>query len=341
MGCRVTPIATRNKRVKTAKTKARFGALVEIIDDSVDNILMQLYQELPKHPVKTAGSRAPIVAEIVGASMCLKNPRARISRSESRGKPFSALGELLWYLSGSDRLDFIKEYIREYQKDAVDGILEGAYGPRLFKKNGKIDQLANVIRLLQSKPDSKRAVIQLFDASDIASDKKEVPCTTTLQFLLREGRLSLLVTMRSNDAFYGLPHDIFCFTMLQELVASTLSVELGVYHHFASSLHVYEGFMCELAAYVEEGYQKAIPMPAMPLGDPRPAINQLLELEARLRRGEDFAASAEVSSPYWADLARLLQVHWRPSQRASLRTEFADPVYRPFVDGRLQLQSRA
>ena len=329
------------KPLRLRPSKLDVGRLVEFSGDGVDDILMQLYQELPAHPVTTAGSRAPIVAEIIGASVCLKNPRARISRSENRGKPFSAIGELLWYLAGSDRLDFIKNYIREYEKDAVNGVLEGAYGPRLFRMRGEIDQLANVVRLLRAKPDSKRAVIQLFDAGDIALEKKEIPCTTTLQFLLREGRLSLLVTMRSNDAFKGLPHDIFCFTMLQEFVARKLGVELGAYHHFAGSLHVYEGFLPKLSAYVQEGYQKVVSMPAMPLGDPRPAIDRLLELEARLRRGEDFTASVEVSSSYWADLARLLQVHWRPSQRASLRTEFADPVYRPFVDGRLQLQSRA
>lgn len=298
---------------------------------------MQLYRELPNYRVETKGSRGRIVAEIVGASVCLKNPRSRISRSENRGKPFSAMGELLWYLAGSDRLDFIERYISSYRQDAVEGILEGAYGPRLYRMHGRIDQFANVVRQLRLKPDSKRAVIQLFDAGDIAIEKKEVPCTTALQFLLREGKLNLVATMRSNDAFYGLPHDVFCFTMLQEMVARTLDVELGTYYHFAGSLHVYDEFMPQLSAYIEEGYQKVVAMPSMPAGDPRSAIDQLLELEARLRSGGDFAASNEISDPYWADLARLLQVHWRPHRIATLREEFVDPVYRSFVDGRRQL----
>lgn len=310
---------------------------MEIIGEGVDEILMQLYEALPNYRVETEGSRGRIVAEIVGASLCLKNPRARISRSENRGKPFSAIGELLWYLAGSDRLDFIEPYISNYRKDAVEGILEGAYGPRLYSMHGHIDQLANVVRQLRGKPDSKRAVVQLFDAGDIAREKKEVPCTTALQFLLREGKLNLIATMRSNDAYYGLPHDIFCFTMLQELVARTLDVELGTYYHFAGSLHVYDKFMAHLSAYIEEGYQKVVAMPSMPTGDPKPAIDQLLELEAKLRNGSDFVASDEISAPYWADLARLLQVHWRPQRIATLREEFTDPIYRSFVDGRRQL----
>jgi thymidylate synthase len=74
----------------------------------------------------------------------------------------------------------------------VNGIIEGAYGPRLFKMRGKVDQLANVRKLLLAKPNSRRAVVQLFNAEDIESNHKEIPCTTTLQFHLREKRLSVL-----------------------------------------------------------------------------------------------------------------------------------------------------
>lgn len=104
-------------------------------------------------------------------------------------------------------LKFIEPYIKQYKHDAVDGILEGAYGPRLLQKNGCIYQLRSIIWLLSNRPGSRRAVIQLFDADDIAVEKKEIPCTTTLQFHLRDNMLHMSVTMRSNDAYLGLPHD--------------------------------------------------------------------------------------------------------------------------------------
>ena len=59
--------------------------------------------------------------EQLGVSLRISQPRARLSRSENRGKPFSAVGELLWYLAKSDKLDFIEHYVAEYRKDAVDG----------------------------------------------------------------------------------------------------------------------------------------------------------------------------------------------------------------------------
>ncbi len=55
----------------------------------------------------------------------------------------------------------------------------------------------------------------------------------------RGSNLHMSVTMRSNDAYMGLPHDVFCFTMLQEMVAKTLGLELGEYYHYVGSMHLY------------------------------------------------------------------------------------------------------
>lgn len=310
---------------------------MEIPGESVDDILLQLYEKLPNYPVTGSGTRGKIEAEMLAVSLVMTNPRMRISRSENRGKPFSALGELLWYLAGSDRLEFIERYIDDYRKDAVDGALPGAYGPRLFAMRGAVDQLSNVASLLQKTPETKRAVVQLFDAEDIVTRKSEVPCTTTLQFLIRDARLHLFATMRSNDAYLGLPHDIFCFTMLQEIMARRVGVEIGHYHHYASTLHVYKGKLQMLAAYVAEGHQRAIAMPPMPVGDPQPAIEQLLNAELTLRRGESITASEAASCPYWADLIRLLQVFWNRDHIDKVLAELHDPGYKIYVDGRRRL----
>lgn len=58
-----------------------------------------------------------------------------------------------------------------------------AYGSRLFNMRDAHDHIANVIALLKAKPSSRRAVIQIFDAADIAAEHKEVPCTCMLQLL--------------------------------------------------------------------------------------------------------------------------------------------------------------
>lgn len=313
---------------------------MEIQGDCLDHVLHCLYHALLGNGQPHTGSRGDTL-ELLGVAIRILKPRARISSSENRGRLFSALGELLWYLSGSDKLEFIDPYVPRYREDAVDGQIQGAYGPRLSAMRGKIDQLASVERLLTEKPGSRRAVIQLFNAEDIATDHKEVPCTTAIQFHLRKGILHMSVTLRSNDAYWGLPHDVFCFTMLQEMMARRLGVEMGEYFHYAGSMHLYENVADGTRAYVGEGVQRTIEMPPMPSGDPFTIVGKLLDVERRLRDGETLDAGNEMGDAYWADIIRLLQVFWlrklAPDDLPridALRKELTWEPYRPYVDGR-------
>jgi len=324
---------------------------LEIEHESLDAILYRLYQDIDaqghRHDGGTRGEKLGGTLELLGVALRITNPRARISRSENRGKPFSALGELLWYLSGSNKLAFIKPYVAEYEHDAVDGVLEGAYGPRLLAMRGQVDQFESVERLLHRKPGSRRAVIQLFNAEDIASEHREIPCTTTLQFHQREGRLHLSVTLRSNDAYWGLPHDVFCFTMIQEMMARRLGLELGEYFQYVGSMHVYDKYLPGMRAYLEEGFQQLHAMPAMPIGNPFNLVPSLLHIETRLRNGQHVQPGAEMADPYWADIVRLLQVFWSRSHSKNaeehmtrleeIRAELTSASYKPYVDGRKNL----
>ena len=109
-----------------------------------------------------------------------RRPR-RLSRSETRGRAFSCLGEFLWYLSGDNQLDFIRHYIKKYDHESEDKkTVYGGYGPRIFCQRGH-NQLENVIGLLQEHPTSRRAVIQLFNAEDLGTRPRhpDIPCTCT------------------------------------------------------------------------------------------------------------------------------------------------------------------
>src|ERR1700744_3918532 len=98
---------------------------MEIIGEGLDDVLIDLYDQLLKTTSRNEGSRGGTL-EILGVTLRISKPRARLSRSENRGKPFSALGELLWYLAGSNKLEFIEPYVSQYKKDAVNGIIHGA-----------------------------------------------------------------------------------------------------------------------------------------------------------------------------------------------------------------------
>ena len=200
------------------------------------------------------------------------------------------------------------------------------------------DQLENAIRQLNNSATSRRAVIQIFNAEDNAKRFKEVPCTTTLQFLLRGGRLHLIATMRSNDAYLGLPHDVFCFTMLQEMVARILGTDLGSYRHFVGSMHLYDKNRVAARQYLDEGFQRHVEMPPMPEGDPRPAIRRLFDAERLVRARKRVDAGSLGIDPYWADLVRLLQIHFAQGNMArlgALKASLVHPGYRTFAEGQL------
>ncbi len=283
--------------------------------------------------VATKGS----TVEITGVLLEIQDPRARLSKTETRGKPFSCLGELCWYLARSRESSFISYYLPIYEESADDGLLFGAYGPRLFDWKGT-NQVQNVISHLGRKESTRQAVIQIFDRGDIVGDHKDVACTCTLQFMIRGEALHLFANMRSNDAYWGMPHDIFCFTMLQEIIASNLSVDLGSYKHAVGSLHLYENMLSAAQQFVDEGWQSTMsPMPAMPAGDPWSSIQFLLEAESaiRQRRAFDTSLLSELD-PYWADLIRLLQIFRLKKDNTTTGMEeihkgFSSEVFDPFI----------
>jgi thymidylate synthase len=148
----------------------------------------------------------------------------------------------------------------------------------------------------------------------------------------------MVVTMRSNDAYFGMPHDVFCFTMLQEIIARTLGREVGIYRHFASSLHLYKDHWTDAQHFVDEGYQQRITMPEMPLGDPWPAIATVLKAEQRVRAGEQFDANSLGLAEYWSDLIRIVQIYFARADKARvalLAKQLTFKRYRPYIIGRL------
>ncbi|MGX4729640.1 thymidylate synthase [Pseudomonas corrugata] len=275
-----------------------------IKSDTVDDLLKKVFKEILENGTEAEPTKGR-TKELSGVLLKLTNPLGRLSRTEGKGTIFSCLGELLWYLSGSNRLDQINYYIQNYYKYSDDGrTIFGAYGPKLFGVEG---QIPTVIEALQKRDSTRKAVVQLFSSSDIKALHKDIPCTCTLQFLVREGKLSLYTSMRSNDAFKGLPHDIFAFTMLQELAARKLGIPMGEYGHYVTSLHLYMDDLEKVQSFQNEGWQEKVPMPPMPDGDQTSNVLKLLKHERELRRLNKIVSEMH-STDYWRDLSILLEV---------------------------------
>lgn len=318
------------------------GVAVKIRASTLDDVLHEVFERLLRTgrivPETTKGKKLGKTREASGVVIELTNPRARMSRTEARHYLlFSCLGKLLWYLAGSDDYDFIRYYIPEYPNEGSVARLRDAYGPRL--RPPKKDQLLWIIEILRKKPNSRRAVIPLYGMQDTYTDLSEVPCTCTLQFLRRGRRLELLAHMRSNDAYVGLPNDVFAFTMIQELVARSLGVEVGRYKHLVGSLHLYEVNWKSARKFLAEGWQPKHTMPFMPLGDQFESLGRVLRLERALRAGRNPRTPSSLPD-YWRDIVQLLRIHRADRDDASsaeikrLRRGMSSDAYGPFIESK-------
>lgn len=172
--------------------------------------------------------------ELIGVRLELAQPAGNLLVSPKRALNYTfQVAEWLWILGGHNRLDLIQPYNSVMARFSDDGVhMTGAYGPKFA------DQLPYVLAKLNEDPMTRQAVMTFW--RERPGQSKDVPCTISLQFLLRQRGLHLITTMRSNDAWLGLPYDIFTFTQLQRYVAMVLEVPVGSYIHQAGSLHLYE-----------------------------------------------------------------------------------------------------
>ena len=164
----------------------------------------------------------------------------KIINKERNWKQEYAEAEWKWYLSENRNINKLGEIygkVPEIWKRMADsnGDVNSNYGWQ-WGRNNQIDM---VIETLKQVEDTRQAAISIYDGKEINKYANDTPCTYAVQFTILHGRLDMCVTMRSNDLWYGFCNDQYCFSMLQEMISLELSVEPGVYYHFAHNMHLY------------------------------------------------------------------------------------------------------
>jgi hypothetical protein len=107
-----------------------------------------------------------------------------------------------------------------------------AYGPRVA------DQVPRTIMALQRDPLTRQAVVFVGGVAD--GPTPNLPCTETIQFVIRDSSLHAVVSMRSWDLVKGLTYDVVMFGGLTLTVAACLGYRAGVVTVTAGSAHVYQ-----------------------------------------------------------------------------------------------------
>ena len=296
---------------------------MHVIGDSFNDVYNELAELLNDNFEFKSSPRGLDIKECLGVSFTITNPRDRgIFNSTRKFKPHYTVAETLWYLSANDETSWISYYASFWNRISDDGVTaNSAYGARIFRPHPRVGDGAFiqwdwVKNELIRDPDSRRAIIHIKSPIDSIKATLDVPCTLALQFLIRDGRLHLVVNMRSSDLILGIANDVPAFTTLQEVMALELGLELGSYVHISNSLHVYKknwtmlDEMCNPTniAMSENVHALIGPHPTMP---GLPPTDALMKYDATLRTVNNAASLEEITNEadlgfYWTDWALML-----------------------------------
>ena len=199
--------------------------------------------QIPEYGIEFDNTQA-----LFNVGFYLENPMDNLIKDQDRNWKWDyAEAEWQWYLSGNNNINELGELygkIPEIWKRMADkeGFVNSNYGWQWQRSN----QLGEVIDLLKHNPKTRQAAISIYDRKEGYMYDNDTPCTYAIQFTILNDKLNMCVTMRSNDLWYGFCNDQYCFSKLQELVATETGLLIGSYYHFAHNLHLYDNVIEKL-----------------------------------------------------------------------------------------------
>ena len=192
----------------------------------------------------------------------------------------SIIHELLWFLKGDTNIQYLKDNgVSIWDEWATpDGDLGPVYGAQwrswAAPDGNTIDQIAEVIRQIQTKPDSRRLIVSAWNPAllpdesiapheNAAQGKMALPpCHTLFQFYVLEGRLSCQLYQRSADIFLGVPFNIASYALLTLMVAQVTGLQAGEFIHTFGDAHLYSNHLEQVELQLS---REPFPLPTMTL----------------------------------------------------------------------------
>lgn len=278
---------------------------------SATHILIEGLEEIGKsgREIEVRGSKTK---ELTNCLLNIYFPRERCFVIPKRNDNiFAKIAETMWVLAGRNDMEFLKHYLPRAPEWSDDGeVWRGGYGPRLRAWEGIadadesyigmrrdpvkfVDQFEQVVELLNKDPDTRRAVMIIFDPAEDFVDSKDIPCNNWLHFYIRDGKLNLNVAVRSQDVLWGFSGiNTYEWSVLLEMMAFWTSTGVGTYTQFTSSMHLYERHYKRAETILEHWPHQTIYELGVPLVDFQTPfdefdkqLNHWMDLEDDFRTG--------------------------------------------------------
>lgn len=194
----------------------------------------------------------------------------------------SIIHELLWFLQGDTNIKYLKDNgVRIWDEWADEnGELGPVYGYQWRNwpaPNGEsIDQIANLVRMIKSNPDSRRLIVSAWNPA-LVDQMALPPCHALFQFYVANGKLSCQLYQRSADIFLGVPFNIASYALLTMMMAQVCGLQPGEFIWTGGDCHLYSNHMEQVE---EQLAREPFPLPSMKIN---PAVDDIFAF-----RFEDF-----------------------------------------------------
>ena len=211
------------------------------------------------------------------------------------------VSELLWFLTGQTNISFLHKHNNhiwdgDYEKSGrTDGELGPIYGKQWRKwdgKNGRIDQIDNLVRELKTNPDSRRLMVSAWNVGEL-DEMVLPPCHYGFQVWTREltyserykiwfnnnyetgmeyyegiipnfddtyyeptptRAISLMWNQRSVDTFLGLPFNIASYGLLLEMLADEMDMVADELIGNLGDVHLYSNHIEQAKEQIGKKY---------------------------------------------------------------------------------------
>jgi hypothetical protein len=213
---------------------------------------------LLQHGSQEASRNGPVLVAPGPVATVYARPRECVLFNAVRdANPAFHLIEAAAMLAGRSDAALLNNYISDFGARFAepDGNIHGGYGQR-WRTHFGYDQLAVCIEKLRRNRGDRQAVIQMWDASDIAAadvydrytigandlkgEWRDRPCNLMINLRVRDDALHMMTTSRSHDFLFGLAGaNSVHFAILLEYLAAMIGVQVGTLTMVSWNLHIY------------------------------------------------------------------------------------------------------
>ena len=153
-----------------------------------------------------------------------------------------AIDEILWiWQKKSNNIKDLNQWADE------NGTIGKAYGYQMQKKYDfktksgikHIDQADYVLDLLKNDPSSRRIMTNIFNFEEL-KDMRLEPCAYGTQWLIKEGKLHLILNQRSQDMLAANGWNTMQYAALLHMFAQCAGLKVGTLTHNIGDCHIYD-----------------------------------------------------------------------------------------------------